>query len=176
MATSHTVILRNGLVATIRRAREADAETLLANVNEIGAEGVYIHTERLENSLDQERAWIAAFDGRTSVLLVPEIDGRVVGQADVRRGQQVKNAHVAQLGIALRKEVRGLGLGKALMDASIDWARSIGIRKLCLTVFGTNRRAIALYQRVGFEEEARLKGQVILQGVPVDEVLMARWL
>jgi len=160
----------------IRTAAPEDAEALLTNVNAIGAEGVYINTERLERSLEQERAWIAGYDGHSSLLLVAEVDGTVMGQADVRRGQQVKNAHAAQLGIALRKEVRGLGLGSALLEEGIAWARSSGIRKLFLSVFGTNEQAIGLYRKLGFEEEGRLRGQVILRGVPVDLVWMARWL
>lgn len=170
------VTLRDSSVATLRPARADDADALLANVNDIGAEEVYLRTEKLAISVDEERAWIGGFDGRSSVLLVAEIGGKVVGAADAHRGAQVKNAHVAELGIALRKEARGLGLERALMETLVDWARAVGVRKLNLNVSRTNQRAIALYRRVGFEEEARLQGQVILQGVPVDLVIMSRWL
>jgi ribosomal protein S18 acetylase RimI-like enzyme len=87
----------------------------------------------------------------------------------------VKNAHTAQLGVAVRKDARGLGLGTALMKAGIGWARSVGVRKLTLGVFASNDRAVRLYRGLGFVEEGRLRGQVILGGVPVDELLMALW-
>lgn len=176
MPPLNSVSLRNGLTATIRPARSADAETLLSNVNEVGAEEVYLHTEKLEKTPEQEREWIAGYDGKRSLLLVAEIQGKVVGQADVRCGQLMKNSHTAQFGISLLKEARGIGLGRVLTEACIAWARSTGVRKLCLTVFATNHPAMALYRRLGFEEEARLKRQVILRGVPVDEVVMALWL
>ncbi len=176
MLPLNSVSLRNGLIATIRRARPSDAETLLSNVNEVGAEEVYLHTEKLEKTPEQEREWIAGYDGKRSLLLVAEMQRKVVGQADVRRGQLLKNSHTAQFGISLVKDARGVGLGRALTEECIAWARSTGVRKLCLTVFATNQRAMALYRKLGFEEEARLKGQVILRGVAVDEVVMARWL
>ncbi|MDE2046596.1 MAG: GNAT family N-acetyltransferase, partial [Thermoplasmata archaeon] len=51
-----------------------------------------------------------------------------------------------------------------------------GIRKLKLRVFATNQRAQKLYRALGFVEEARLRGEVIIEGRVVDDVLMALWL
>jgi RimJ/RimL family protein N-acetyltransferase len=62
------------------------------------------------------------------------------------------------------------------MDAGLAWVRTSGVRKLTLGVFATNEVALRLYRRLGFPEEGRLRGQVILDGVPVDEILMALWL
>ncbi len=59
------------------------------------------------------------------------------------------------------------------MRAGIEWARDVGVRRLKLGVFETNERALALYRKLGFVEEGRLKGEVVLDGKPVDEILMA---
>ncbi len=176
MALPHEVALKDGRRVRIRRAVAKDAPQLLAHVNSVGAEKVFIQTERVDRTLEQERDWIKGFDGLSALLLVATHDGKVVGSADVRRGTQTKNAHVAELGIALQKAVRGQGLGRAMMEESITWARSAGVRKLFLGVFGTNEGAIALYRRLGFAEEGRLRGQVILRGALDDLVLMSLWL
>ena len=176
MPLSHDVTLKDGRRVTIRRAEPEDAPRLLAHVNSVGAEMVYIQTERVEKTVEEEQDWIKSFDGLSTLLLVATYEGKVVGSADVGRGAQTKNAHVAELGIALQKEARGQGLGRAMMEDMITWARSVRIRKLFLSVFGTNERAIALYRSLGFAEEGRLRGQVILRGAPDDVVLMSRWL
>lgn len=172
----HYVTLRNGKAALIRYVEPADAEALIDHVNEVGAERVYIHTEKVERSVGEEADRIRRFDREQTLSLVATIDKRLVGISDVQKGRLSKNAHTGTLGIAIRKEARGLGLGKAMLEDDIRWARSVGIRKLSLTVFATNQSAIALYRQLGFAEEARLKGQVILDGQPVDELVMARWM
>jgi GNAT superfamily N-acetyltransferase len=49
--------------------------------------------------------------------------------------------------------VRGRGVGRALMTAVADWARSWGAGRLALWVYRSNVDAIAFYQRLGFAVE-----------------------
>lgn len=46
---------------------------------------------------------------------------------------------------------RGKGVGEALIDAVVDWARSEGFGRLLLEVADENAPAIALYDRKGFK-------------------------
>jgi hypothetical protein len=172
----HYVTLKDGRAALIRRAEPADAEALIDHVNEVGAELVYIMTERLGITVDEEADLIRKRDLRRILFLVALVDRKLVASADIERGKHAKNAHTASLGIAVRKSVRGVGLGKAIMEDLLRWAGSEGIRKVTLDVFATNTSAISLYRELGFVEEARLKGQVILVGQPVDELVMSLWL
>jgi len=48
-------------------------------------------------------------------------------------------------------EVRGQGVGEALIDAVVEWARVSGARRVLLAVGDHNQSAIALYARKGFE-------------------------
>lgn len=168
--------LKNGRSAIVRTATARDAEAWIETVNSVAAEEVYLMTDRFARPTgDLRRLFV---DARTSSALwmVGEVDGSVVAGADVRRGEYRKNAHSASFGVFVRREFRGLGLGGALLREGIDWARSVGISKLKLGVFSTNERAIAIYRKFGFQEEARLAGEVIVSGRPVDEILMALWL
>ena len=53
------------------------------------------------------------------------------------------------------QEYWGLGIGRLLMEASIDCARRAGYTQLELEVVAGNERAVSLYRRAGFEEYGR---------------------
>ena len=168
--------MKDGRTCSIRRAVEADAEVLLRNINEVGAEEEFILTERLSTTLKHEREWIRSFDNASSVLYVAEVGGRVVGQLDVRIPSFSKSKHVANLGIAIVAPFRALGIGRALMDRGLAWMKSHGIEKATLEVFSTNARAIALYRKMGFEVEGVRSRQYKIRGAYVDDVMMAKWI
>ena len=45
-----------------------------------------------------------------------------------------------------------MGIGRVLMDASLDCARQAGYTQLELEVGADNERAVSLYRRAGFEK------------------------
>lgn len=59
------------------------------------------------------------------------------------------------VGMAVAREWRGLGVGSALLAAAVEWARERGLHKLSLGVFAHNAAAIGLYHKFGFVEEGR---------------------
>lgn len=160
----------------IRRACPRDALGLISCINRVGAEGVYLNTEKLTLTRQEEAEFLRKANRGGRLYLVAVVNGEVVASADVVRGHWTKDRHTAKVGIALRDDVRGVGLGLSMMRSMIAWARSAGVRKLTLGVFATNRPAIALYRKLGFRPEGRLRGQVKLRGKLVDEIRMARWL
>jgi putative acetyltransferase len=69
----------------------------------------------------------------------------------------------------------GRGAGRALMQALIDQAdRWLAYRRLELTVWTDNDRAIALYEAFGFEREGVLRAYAWRDGAYVDALAMAR--
>lgn len=79
-------------------------------------------------------------------------DDEIVGMINV-----LTTGHgYAEIGMLVAREWRGRGVGSALMQAAIDWARERGdIHKLSLGVFAHNAAGIALYRKFGFVEEGR---------------------
>jgi RimJ/RimL family protein N-acetyltransferase len=175
MEVTH-IRLKDGRSAVLRQAVPDDAAAITEFVNIVGAEGRFVLRERATWTLDEERRTLAGADGRFSIFFVAEISGRLSGLINLSRGRWVKDAHLAEFGISCLPECRGIGLGKALLRRGIEWARSVGVRKLTLEVFSTNEPAIGLYRRMGFVEEARLRGQYMIDEQPVEGVLMALWL
>jgi ribosomal protein S18 acetylase RimI-like enzyme len=107
-------------------------------------------------------------------VLVAELD-RVVGYVRLRHPSRLPaGRHVLQVnGIGVDPAYRRRGIARALLDAAIAEARSRGARRLTLRVFAPNTAARALYESAGFEVEGVLRGEFLLEGAYVDDVLMA---
>ncbi|GGA30346.1 GNAT family N-acetyltransferase [Psychrobacillus lasiicapitis] len=69
-----------------------------------------------------------------------------------KRGYGYVDDYTPELGIALKKEVRGKGLGNKLMHAIMDEAKNNNYRRLSLSVDIDNTNALNLYRRLGFVE------------------------
>jgi RimJ/RimL family protein N-acetyltransferase len=83
---------------------------------------------------------------------VAEAAGEMVGQISV----QPSGHGYAEIGMMVARAWRGRGVGSALMEAGIAWARERRtIHKLSLSVFAHNAAGIALYEKFGFVEEGR---------------------
>jgi ribosomal protein S18 acetylase RimI-like enzyme len=94
----------------------------------------------------------AAFFARTVAgSVVAVADGQVVGMLHV----EVSRHGFGDLGMLVDRGWRGRGVGSALLEAAIGWARGQGLHKLSLEVFAHNTAAIALYRKFGFAEEGR---------------------
>ena len=80
---------------------------------------------------------------------MPLVNGKVAGTAGIEAiGAHYKVAHRAEFGISILKEYWGLGIGRALMEACIQCARTAGYAQLELDVVAENARAISMYQDV----------------------------
>ena len=80
---------------------------------------------------------------------------------------------VADLGLMVAKTHRRLGIGRALLEQAVEWARGVGVTKLELHVFPHNEPAIRLYERFGFEREGFRRGHFRNGGQLIDAILMA---
>lgn len=104
------------------------------------------------------RELVAWFDGPDTPgerMLIAEIDGAPAGVAYLFTDQDffTRRAHGHLSVLAVSAEAEGRGVGAALIDASMDWARAEGFDKLTLSVFVGNERAKRVYERHGFEPE-----------------------
>jgi len=118
------------------------------------------------------------FDERNGVelFLVAELAGRVVGYVrQVPPTPLASNRHVRQIqGLQVSTDVRGRGVGQALVEAACVAARAQGARRITLRVLGHNIPARRLYERCGFHVEGVLPEEFLLDGAYVDDVLMGR--
>lgn len=108
-------------------------------------------------------------------VLVAVVQGEVVGHLGIHPVPQPRRAHVAGIGMAVRDDRQGQGLGTALLKAAIDLADNwLNLLRLELTVYADNLAAQRLYQGQGFVLEGTHRGYALRQGRYVDALAMAR--
>ncbi len=75
--------------------------------------------------------------------------------------------------MALLPEFRGKGPGGRSMRQALDAAQAYGLHRIELTVRETNKNAIALYRRLGFETEGLLRDAIKIDQAYENVVLTA---
>lgn len=158
---------------TIRRATEDDAAAIRAILGVIAAERIYSAIDQ-PFSLEQQREYMRSLSTREAFFIAEDEAGRVLGYQSLDRWSALfgSMSHVAQLGTFLLPEARGSGVGHALAERSLVFAREAGYEKIVIQVRGSNERAQSFYRALGFSECGRLSRQVRIGGVVDDEVLM----
>jgi RimJ/RimL family protein N-acetyltransferase len=100
---------------------------------------------------------------------------RIVGSLNFIGGSRERTKHKGEFGMSVLKDFWGLGIGSALLQSLIEWAKGSGIRKIQLEVMADNERAINLYKKFGFKIEGRKEKAVFKNGEYTDILVMGRW-
>ena len=132
----------------IRPAREADWSLIYPFFSAIVAEGrTYAYPDGL--SADQARPlWMEEPPGRTVVA----VDGpTVLGSAKMGPNRPGRGAHIATGSFMIDPRAQGRGVGRALGEHVVAWARAAGYRGIQFNaVVETNAPAVRLWQYLGF--------------------------
>jgi RimJ/RimL family protein N-acetyltransferase len=163
---------------TIREAVPSDAAAAIEHVRRLAAEpgvNIMLAAGEFDFTVEQEEAFIedmAASDN--SLFLVAELDGRLVGSLTCMGGKRQGNRHVTTLGISVAVGYRGRGIGSALLQRAVEWAKaSPVVHRVDLHVFARNAAARRLYERAGFEVEGRRRRAAFREGEYLDDYVMA---
>ncbi len=173
----HEGITKDGRKYHIRHIHWSDLDQLLDFINalvEAKAEIARIakvsreeEEEWLKRSLEEEEK------GHVRHYLT-EMEHRVIGNAQLSRGQaELGQLHLATLGIALRPGHWDQGIGSTVMKVMIEDARRWGLKIIILDVFATNKRAIHVYEKMGFREVGCIPKGVLRDEKYIDLIRMA---
>jgi len=112
-------------------------------------------------TVEQEREFLRKrFQHPLSISMAAEVDGRIIGLCGAATPDFKRMHHQAELGLVILKEFWHQGIGRRMMEVTIEWGRRIGLHKMYLRVYDYNERATRLYEALGFVEEARLREDV----------------
>jgi ribosomal protein S18 acetylase RimI-like enzyme len=176
---SYRFTAADGTKVVFREPRRGDAPQFMKLINDIVDEPSSGIMMDRHSSPEDERKWVRArMEGirrRRLVMLTAVADGTIKGNCDIVMGGW-KKAHRGVLGIVLAKDLRGKGVGEALMRRTIELAerRLKGLEFVDLSVLDYNRRAMSLYAKVGFIEIARIPKGIKEGRRYYDELLMTR--
>jgi L-amino acid N-acyltransferase YncA len=99
--------------------------------------------------------WMVRPPGRTTVAV--DDDGTIAGTANMFANRPGPGDHVASGNYMVGAARRGQGIGRALIDDSLQWARASGFRAMQFNaVAESNTPAVQLYERMGFATVGRV--------------------
>lgn len=135
---------------TIRDARPEDWDAIWPFFREIVAAGETYAYDRDTTEAEGRRMWMVGPPGRT--VVATDADGAVLGTANMYANRGGPGAHVASASFMVDPRRAGGGVGRALGEDMIEWARASGFRAIQFNaVVETNERAVALWRSLGFE-------------------------
>ena len=160
----------------IRKAVKSDAQALINYINTIAGESDFLTfgVGELMVSKEQEEAFIESIDSRENALLIiAEIDGKIVGNLNFSGGARKRILHTGEFGMSVLKNYWRKGIGEQLLTYLIDWSKNTGIiRKLNLRVRTDNISGICLYKKLGFKEEGIVTRDFEINNEFYDSILM----
>ncbi len=109
-------------------------------------------------------------------LLLACVDGEPVGNLGIHTNpNRPRRKHAAEIGMAVRDDWQGKGIGTALMQAAVDLCdKWLNIERLELEVYTDNEPAVRLYKKFGFVIEGTLVHHAYRDGQYVNSYTMAR--
>jgi RimJ/RimL family protein N-acetyltransferase len=172
--------IKKEIKVIIRGIQLSDAPAVLAIQHEVVSEGEFLIplSKEFNKTLEQQIEWIQKLiENERETLLVAQVNGEVVGWIVFLSNNRIRLLHTGSIGLMIKKEYRNMGIGKLLIKELLSWAEENPlIEKVCLGVFSTNERAIALYKNMGFVEEGRkIKEFKFNDNEYVDDILMYKF-
>ena len=147
------------------RALRDDPESFGSSYEEVLERGIAGVTQGLRaKDVASDDATFGAFDGN-----------QLVGIASFRRVSSIKMRHKAIIwGMYVPRELRKEGIGKALMQAAIEYAKTLpDLEQINLAVVLTSREARHLFISLGFETYGLERRALKLHDRYFDQELMS---
>jgi putative acetyltransferase len=156
----------------IRRSVPSDVNDIL---------NVYSCPNAYTNTLQLPHPSVEAWTKRVSNLtdnnfqFVAIINDEVFGNIGFEIYANPRRRHVGSFGMGVKDNYQGVGVGSALLATVIDLAdKWFNLKRLELSVYTDNERAISLYKKFGFEIEGESKDYAFRDGQYVSVYHMAR--
>ena len=167
---------RDGQKVILRTPRREDLDDLMELINSLVDEKAEIALT-VKVTREEEAEWLPKMLARLEkdelFFLVAEVDRKVVASSDIHiLGGDEK--HVGVIGIVIKSGFRGLGIGTEMVKTLVEQAALLKLKVLMLHVFATNKRAVHVYEKVGFVQTGRVPKKHFRQGRYIDEVIMTK--
>lgn len=103
---------------------------------------------------------------------IVEDDGRFIGL--IRMDEYDPLNRSIRVGADVSSEVRRKGYGLRIYRGILSYCfQYLGIHRIWLLVLATNEPALALYEKVGFKEEGRMRNAIWRGGRWIDYIMMS---
>ncbi|WP_408097331.1 GNAT family N-acetyltransferase [Peredibacter sp. HCB2-198] len=170
---------------TIKQCSTDDAELYtrhcITHMREKGIGGIYAHPFPSDHKWDEveflekivKSLTLQPFSPNWVVIWVAVVDGRFVGHLNLKCGTVDAQKHRMRLGMGIENDYRSQGIGKALMEQAIAWAKAQEhISWIDLSVFAKNVVARKMYASFGFKEQGTIEDALRVENEIIDDVQM----
>jgi len=168
--------LKSGMELLLRRPKEEDAEAMLEYLNIVGGESdnLLFGKNEFRLTMEQEREHIKSVNiNDNALMLLGIIDNQIISVSQVSAPNRKRIAHNSELAISVKKEYWSMGIGTAVMEVLIDFAKNHEtIKTISLGVKASNKKAQHLYEKLGFEKVGVHRNFFNIDGNYDDEILM----
>ena len=158
------------------KIRDAVAEDLPAIVeiynSTIPSRVVSADTEPV--SVEQRLVWFDEHKPSRRPIWVMESGGEVIGWLSLSDFYDARPAYhaTAEIGVYVREDYRGKGVGRRLVEEAIRLAPGLGLKTLTAGAFARNETSVGLFEGMGFRRWARFPRVAELDGAEIDLVVM----
>jgi RimJ/RimL family protein N-acetyltransferase len=157
---TRTVKLKTGNILTIRAPVMEDAKSLVDYINQVSAESENLSFGKGDTPFteEKEKQYISSLQvDPHKIMAIGVIEGEIMAVSDIRAPSLPRMKHSGELGLSVVKKYWNIGVGKALLEYLIDWAKTdSNLKKINLQVKESNDSGIHLYEKMGFVEEGRI--------------------
>jgi L-amino acid N-acyltransferase YncA len=136
----------------IREYRPGDDEAILAAYREAVAAGNSFPPSEPPGLEHMREVWV---EGKSAVL-VAELDGEFAGCCYVQPNFTGRAARIVNAGYLVAERFRGRGVGRALLERSLEEARQLGFRAMMFNLVFERNPARRLWEAAGFEVIGRI--------------------
>jgi RimJ/RimL family protein N-acetyltransferase len=173
-----SIVLKDGRTCILRSPKLEDAFEMMEFIKLISGETNFIlrYPEECNETVEQEEQFLLNVIQSNSVLMIIAfVDGKVAGNCQLNLKNRMKVCHRASIGIGIKKEYWNVGIGSALFKELIQFSEKLGLEQLELEFIEGNKRAQALYEKMGFVIYGERKNAIKLKdGTYLSEFLMVK--
>jgi len=162
---NRTLELLTGEKIVIRHLNKSDVEGVWNNFNEVVEEGLYLPVFFPVRSRLEKDSWYHKVKNEKEICIIAEArklksPNNIIGQCEISHSEWDAGLHVGVLGIIVNRKYRDFGIGASLIDTALRESKKLNNKKkIVLSCFSTNERALHLYRSMGFREVGVRKKQ-----------------
>ncbi len=152
----------------------SDARDMYTGFKQVIDEGEWLPTFSPASSSADWVSWIQKTARSRDILLVAHVDSEFAGHLTLQPEEWMASEHVAKLGVIVIKPLRGIGVGRALMQSAEEAGRVKRYEKIILSTFYSNELALSLYKSLGYDTVGTRNRHFKMPNGYIDEVLMEK--
>ena len=144
----------------IREAKPEDALEIIQYLKEVGGQSDYLTfgPEGLPVTPQAEAAMLEHKHKEVgTVIYLAHREGKLMGVGSLD-GMPRRMSHRSELGLTVLRQEWNKGVGSALMNQLLNYAKNNGIELIYLETAEENQRAIHLYEKYGFSKVGHWPG------------------